>query len=78
MQDANVSNVARLKAELELTSAAARYGLYGPAIVARHPFITKKMERMGELHDELAEKIGERRADKFLIRAMEGMAQDRP
>jgi len=69
----NGSEVARLEEEIRSTADAARNGLYGVAQVARHAFITAKMERMGRLHDEIAQKVGDTEADEILIRAMEGM-----
>lgn len=65
------SNIAHLKAEFELQNAAARYALNGLSSgTASHRFITSKMERMGELHDELKKKIGEEKAARFVVKAM--------
>jgi hypothetical protein len=73
MQNTQKSEVARLKAEIELNSAAARYAMHGSTLgTAKHPFITRRMECMGEAHNKLAERIGDKRADKILIQAMEG------
>lgn len=67
----NQSEVSRLKAEIELENAACRYALNAPSLgVARHSFITRKMERMGELHEELKKWIGEEKTAKFVVKTM--------
>ena len=72
MQNVNQSDVAKLKAELELRNAAAQYAMHGLSQGStKHKFITKNMERMGELHDELIERIGEGKAARFLVKTME-------
>jgi hypothetical protein len=73
MQTTNTSEVARIKAEIELNNAAARYAMQGTALgTAKHCVITAKMERMGMLHDTLAGIVGSKKADKFLVQVMEG------
>ena len=71
MQHCNQSEVARIKAEFEIQNAAAHYALYGLSQgIPKHSFITSKMERMGMLHEELKEKIGEEEAIKFIVKVM--------
>ena len=71
MQKQNRSEVARLKAELELRTAAANAGLYGTSLGnAQHKVITKRMERMGETHEELIGLMGEARASQFAAKTM--------
>jgi hypothetical protein len=68
----NQSEVARLKAEIELQSAAAHRAVYGLAEgTSQHSFITKKMERIGKLHDDLMGIIGERKATRFLVKTID-------
>ena len=68
------SEVARLRAELDRQGEACR-ALKGLALgTAQHQFITRRMERMGEIHEELKKEIGEE-ADGLLIQAMEGNAR---
>ncbi len=72
MQQYNVSDVSRLKAEFELQNAAAFYALHGLASgTAQHKIITARMNRMGELQEELVEKIGEGKAAKFVVETMQ-------
>lgn len=67
----NKSEVARIKAQIELENAACRYALNAPSLgVAKHSFITRKMERMGELHEELKTRIGEGKTARFIVKTM--------
>jgi hypothetical protein len=67
----NQSEVSRLEAEIELENAACRYALNAPSLgVARHSFITSKMERIGELHEDLKTRIGEEKTARFIVRTM--------
>lgn len=67
----NVSEVARLREQLDAECAAAWEGLYGLAEVAKHAAITARMENIGSLHRKLVEQIGEREATEHLVRAMD-------
>ncbi len=54
------SEVARLLARIRLEYESAYLGLAGPASGAsRHAFITRKMENVGKLHEELKAIVGE-------------------
>jgi hypothetical protein len=65
------SNVARLKRQIDAEAEAAQLALYGPAQgISKHQFITARMERMGMLHEQLRNIIGDE-ADYYLIDAME-------
>ncbi|HEU5383711.1 MAG TPA: hypothetical protein VFV38_50565 [Ktedonobacteraceae bacterium] len=55
----NQSEIAHLLDQIELEYLAARRGLTGLAETTRHAFITARMERMGKLHENLQEIIGE-------------------
>ncbi len=67
----NQSEVARLVHQLDAECQAAHLAMYGYAEVAKHEYITSRMERMGALHDELRAIVGEEEAVKVLVRAME-------
>jgi hypothetical protein len=54
------SEVARLLAQISEEYEAAQQGLSGLAQgSSQHHFITRRMERMGELHSELRDFIGD-------------------
>ena len=73
MAENNQSEVARIKAQIaaeqESAQRAMRSFAYGSA---QHRFITKRMERIGGLHDALKEIVGKDEADKTLIDGLEG------
>jgi hypothetical protein len=57
----NQSEVRRLLEQIDAEYAAAKRGLTGLAQgVSQHEFITKRMERVSELHSELSEIVGSR------------------
>ena len=57
----NQSEIARLLAQIDAEYAAAQRGLNGLAHgVSQHDFITRKMERVSELHSKLSEVVGSR------------------
>lgn len=68
----NKSEVARLMRQIEMEYEAARQGLSGYAQVARHDFITARMENIGEHHVALQQLIGEQKAIRFLAKVFEG------
>ena len=68
----NQSEVARLMQQLDAECQAARLAMTGYAEVARHEYITTRMERMGALHEELRGLVGDEEAVKALVRAMDG------
>jgi len=72
MTPQNQSEVARLKAQIEAEVQAAQWALYGAALgTAQHQFITRRMERMGVLHEELTELVGEEEGVRLLVQVME-------
>jgi hypothetical protein len=72
MTQYNQSEVARLKAQIESEVQAAQWALYGVALgAAQHQFITRRMERMGVLHEELSELVGEEEGARLLVQAMQ-------
>jgi hypothetical protein len=70
----NQSEVSRLIHQIDAEYTAARLAMAGYAEVARHEAITKRMENMGRLHEELMGIVGEEKATEALVRAMSGEA----
>jgi hypothetical protein len=67
----NQSEIARLRAAIQSEYEAAWSAMYGPAQgLAKHAFITARMERMDNLYVELS-RIDEQATD-FLVQVMEG------
>lgn len=62
-----MSEVARIKAEIETAYQAAHLALHGPAIVSRHEIITKRMEQVQRLHQELVPLVGQQEAIQTVI-----------
>lgn len=56
--DENNSEIARILRTIEQEYRSAKLGVNGLAEVARHAFITARMERMRSLHSELQEVVG--------------------
>lgn len=72
MTQYNQSEVARLKAQIEAEIQAAQWALYGASLgAAQHQFITCRMERMGMLHEELKELVGEEEGVRLLVQVMD-------
>jgi hypothetical protein len=66
------SEVARLMRQIELEYEAAQHGLYGFAAgMAKHKFITARMENIGRYHEKMIELVGEKEAVKALAQALE-------
>jgi hypothetical protein len=67
------SEVARLMQQISEANEAAYQALYGLAQgTAQHAFITTRMERMGEYHEQLVELVGEHEAALLVCRALDG------
>ncbi|HEU5383653.1 MAG TPA: hypothetical protein VFV38_50275 [Ktedonobacteraceae bacterium] len=63
----NASEVARLRARVEQEYEAMMQGLNGFAEgSAMHAFISARMARVGDYHDELAREIGESAATQII------------
>lgn len=78
-----VSEIARLRQQIELEMDAMRYAFSGFALgTARHAFIHKKLERIGACQDSLAHHIGENAAHQFVcslyVRTMEDTSSQHP
>ncbi|MGH2506334.1 MAG: hypothetical protein ACRDHZ_02810 [Ktedonobacteraceae bacterium] len=60
MQTHNVSDVARLREQIETQLVAMRRGISGLAAgTARHAFIHARMERIGTYQENLVNQLGE-------------------
>lgn len=67
------SEVARLMQQISAANEAAYQALYGLAQgIAQHAFITARMERMGECHEQLIELVGEHEAALLVCRTLDG------
>lgn len=62
----NKSEVARLRQQIAEEYASVELALRGPATVARHVFITVRMENIGKCVSELAGLIGAKEAAQVL------------
>ena len=72
MTEENKSEVVRIKRQIELEYEAAQCGLYGLALgIAKHQFITAKMEQIGAHHEALKKLVGEQEAAKLLVETLE-------
>ena len=77
MDESNsVSEVARLRRQIELEYEAAQRALTGPAITARHDFITQHMENMSRYVRQLVELVGPLQAGLILWSGQEPSAQN--
>lgn len=71
----SVSEVARLRRQIELEYEAAQRALTSPAITARHDFITQRMENMSRCVSRLVELVGPLQAGLILWSGQEPPAQ---
>ena len=66
------SEVAQIMAQIQAEYESSMGGLTGFASgAARHEFITARMERIGQLHNNLREIVGEQHATGLLVHALE-------
>jgi hypothetical protein len=61
-----VSEIARLREQIELECQAAKQGLEGLAVVANHDSINARMERLWDYRQELAQEVGDQEATKIM------------
>jgi len=72
INEAEKSEVARLRQQIAIEYLAAKQGFSGLASgTAQHRFITYRMERMCICHDKLKKLIGEQEATKMLADTLE-------
>ena len=67
----NQSEVARLRKLIDEEQQAAQQGLYGLAHVSKHEFITARMERIGQIQEELEKIIGVEETARILVEQFE-------
>jgi hypothetical protein len=61
------SEVARFREQYELEYQAGRKAMHDPAIVASHPFITKRMELMWEQMQRIEQAVGRDAAKRIVF-----------
>lgn len=59
------SEIALIKQQIEVEQIAAKRGLDGLAIVARHQVITQRMERMWDKFQGLVDQVGQEEAHRL-------------
>jgi hypothetical protein len=74
----NVSEIALLRRRIEEEYTAAQRALYAPAMIAKHEFITARMENMQKAHNELQKILGADEAIKLVASVLENMPEVRP
>ncbi len=67
------SEVARLLESIRLSYESAYLALHGPAIVAKHEFISKKMENIQEDHAELQTIVGAPEAIRLVAETLDAI-----
>jgi len=68
----NQSDVAHIMAQIQAEYESSKQGLSGLSSgTARHEFITARMEKIGQLHSDLRDLVGEEDATGLLVRALE-------
>ena len=66
------SEVAQIMAQIQAEYESGMCGLTGLSSgTARHDFITARMERIGQLHSDLRDLVGEQHAAGLLVDALE-------
>ncbi len=73
--DTSISTVAQLRSQIEAEYSAAQRGLEGLAAVARHQYITAKMENMDRYHRQLVGLVGEEQAIQMVAQVF-GMPEE--
>jgi hypothetical protein len=63
----NLSEVARLMEQIELTCQAMQLGLNGYAAVASHQTITNKYRALGKSQEQLATLVGPEEAERIVV-----------
>ncbi len=73
--DTSISTVAQLRKQIEAEYSAAQRGLEGLAAVARHQYITARMENMDRCHRQLVGLVGEEQALQMVAQVF-GMPEE--
>ena len=66
-----MSEVARLKQQIEIECEAMRLAIIGFRMTASHDIINRQYEQLGEHYESLGKLIGEKRAVEVLIATLE-------
>jgi hypothetical protein len=70
----NVSEVARLRQQIEVEYLAASQGLTGLACgTSQHSFITARMENLGACHEKLIALVGSQEAIQIMAEVLEDL-----
>ena len=62
-----MSEVARLRKQIELECEAMKQALYGYAIVASHDVINHKYDNLGRYQEELEQHMGKEEANVIVV-----------
>lgn len=71
IMDENMSEIARIKRQIQAEYNAAYQALHGFGIVAQHRVVTKHLENMSKHGDALADIVGNEEAMQFLVDVMQ-------
>ena len=72
MKNQEGSELARLLRRIDEENEAAHNALYGMADgVAKHEFITARLERIGQLHEELCNAVGPEEAARLVVEVLD-------
>ncbi len=71
MSEGTKNEVARLRNRIALEYQAAMRAMHDPAIVMPHQFITKRMELISDLQEQLVPLVGAQQATRLTWEAME-------
>jgi len=69
-KEPRVSEIARLKQQIELETSAMRLAMTGFRTSASHEIINSQMDRLGQQYEQLEVLIGEQAAIETVIAAM--------
>jgi hypothetical protein len=72
-----LSEVSRLREQIELEYQAAYNALHAPAIITPHAFINAKLASIQEHKEQLAHIVGEQRAMEIVMAVMEKTEETR-
>ncbi len=65
------SEIARMRQQIDAEYEAAQHVFTSPSMVARHRFITARMEHIANNIDQLREQVGEEQALQMMCEAMD-------
>jgi hypothetical protein len=62
------SKIKSLREQIDTEYQAAQYGFTGPAQgISKHEFITKRMDRIGQIQEELEKVVGKEEAKRIIV-----------